>query len=368
MSNVGLENCEIEELIEPLLQWYEKNKRQLPWRDDKDPYHIWVSEIMLQQTRVEAVKPYYETFMKTLPTIEDLAQAKEEDLLKLWEGLGYYNRVRNMQKAAKIIVEQYHGSMPNTAEQLQTLPGIGAYTAGAIASIAYQEAVPAVDGNVLRVFARVAYDEQDIGEEKTKKRLSAYLKGITKEMDWGQWNQSLMELGALVCLPNGQPLCQQCPWRAFCKTKEQGALERIPVKKKKIKQQREERTVLLIRDGDKILLHKRKNKGLLAGMYELVNLDGHKKEEEVTQYLKKLGLHPLQLKRLQKEEHIFSHIRWEMIGYEVLLEDVDFSGQTKLQQEYRFATVEETRKKYPVPAAFEKYVKLVNLTIGKKTL
>ena len=205
----------LEEIVEPLLSWYQENKRELPWRADPTPYHVWVSEIMLQQTRVEAVKGYYARFLEALPRIEDLARCPQEKLLKLWEGLGYYNRVKNMQKAALEIVEQYSGEIPEDYEKILGLPGIGSYTAGAIASIAYKIPKPAVDGNVLRVIARITEEPEDILKQRTRKKIEDMLEKIMPAQCPGEFNQSLMELGATVCVPNGPARCQSSPVNKF---------------------------------------------------------------------------------------------------------------------------------------------------------
>nr|MBQ8252548.1 A/G-specific adenine glycosylase [Lachnospiraceae bacterium] len=241
-------------IVKPLLAWYDQNKRILPWRENRDPYRIWVSEIMLQQTRVEAVKPYYDRFLKQLPDVESLAEVQEEHLLKLWEGLGYYNRVKNMQKAALVMKDVYEGRMPEEYELLLQLPGIGSYTAGAIASIAFGKPVVAVDGNVLRIITRLTADPSDILSEKFKKQVREQLLTIVPADRPGDFNQALMELGATVCLPNGAPKCHACPWHDICMARQQGRLDEIPYKKKKKPRVIEEKTVLLLRDGEKTLI------------------------------------------------------------------------------------------------------------------
>ena len=214
-----VKDFDLEQLVEPLLHWYDGHARILPWREEPTAYHVWVSEIMLQQTRVEAVKPYYERFLKAFPTVKDLADAQEETLLKMWEGLGYYNRVRNLNKAAVQIMEQYDGKVPDTYEALLKLPGIGSYTAGAVSSIAYNKAMPAVDGNVLRIFSRVRMDEADILDSKVKKRIEEELRLIMPENRPGDFNQAMMELGATVCIPNGEAKCMECPWQNGCQAR-----------------------------------------------------------------------------------------------------------------------------------------------------
>ena len=275
-----LEEFQLEQIVKPLLAWFEKNARTLPWRSISTPYRVWVSEIMLQQTRVEAVKPYFERFMHALPDVKSLAECEEERLLKLWEGLGYYNRVRNMQIAAQTVMEQYDGKLPADYEKLLALKGIGHYTAGAIASIAYGIPVPAVDGNVLRILMRVSADNSDIMKQSVKTRVEQALQQVIPQDCAGSFNQALMELGAIVCVPNGEPLCDQCPWYSFCETRKRGLWQELPVKKKAKGRRIEERTVLVIRDGERVVLKRRPKKGLLAGLYEFPNEPGTLTEDE----------------------------------------------------------------------------------------
>ena len=481
-------------LIEPLLNWFKDHARVLPWRNEPTPYRVWVSEIMLQQTRVEAVKPYFDRFLKELPDVAALSDCPEEKLLKLWEGLGYYNRVRNMQIAAQTVMENYHGELPADYEALTKLKGIGHYTAGAIASIAFGIPVPAVDGNVLRVISRVTEDDADIMkasvrtamekdlleimpenragafnqalmelgatvclpngaplceacpwkevcraqksgrwrelpvkskakarriEDRTVLVIKADYEALTKlkgighytagaiasiafgipvpavdgnvlrvisrvteddadimkasvrtamekdlleimpENRAGAFNQALMELGATVCLPNGAPLCEACPWKEVCRAQKSGRWRELPVKSKAKARRIEDRTVLVIKAEDKVLLHKRANKGLLAGLYEFPNVEGHLKEEEVITYLKKMGLSPIRLKKLEDSRHIFSHIEWHMTGYAVQIDETEQEYQNML-----FVDVKETEEQYPIPAAFSRYTGYMNIRLG----
>lgn len=270
----------LKEIVSPLLNWFDGNARILPWRSNPEAYRVWVSEIMLQQTRVEAVKPYYERFMRELPDIKSLAMAPEEVILKLWEGLGYYNRVRNMQKAAILIIEKHGGSMPADYEQLLELPGIGSYTAGAVGSIAFGIPVPAVDGNVLRVLSRVLANSEDIGKQSVKKMYEQRLLLVMPKKCPGAFNQSLMELGALICLPNGEPKCSECPIFEMCTARKQGIVMELPKKSPKKPRRIEEKTVLVIQDGAHIALKKRTDKGLLAGLYEFPNVSGELDENQ----------------------------------------------------------------------------------------
>lgn len=346
-------------LIEPLLNWFKDHARVLPWRNEPTPYRVWVSEIMLQQTRVEAVKPYFDRFLKELPDVAALSDCPEEKLLKLWEGLGYYNRVRNMQIAAQTVMENYHGELPADYEALTKLKGIGHYTAGAIASIAFGIPVPAVDGNVLRVISRVTEDDADIMKASVRTAMEQDLLEIMPENRAGAFNQALMELGATVCLPNGAPLCEACPWKELCRAQKSGRWRELPVKSKAKARRIEEKTVLVIKAEDKVLLHKRANKGLLAGLYEFPNVEGHLKEEEVIIYLKKMGLSPIRLKKLEDSRHIFSHIEWHMTGYAVQIDETEQEYQNML-----FVDVKETEEQYPIPAAFSRYTGYMNIRLG----
>lgn len=361
--DMKIEEYGLEKLAEPLLAWFAGHARVLPWREEPSPYRVWVSEIMLQQTRVEAVKPYFERFIKALPTIRDLAACEEEWLLKLWEGLGYYNRVRNMQIAAKQVMEEHDGKLPASYEALLKLKGIGHYTAGAIASIAYGIPVPAVDGNVLRVLSRAAGDERDIGKPSVRTNMEAQLADIIPKTQAGAFNQALMELGATVCLPNGSPKCTECPWHACCVARRDGLTAILPVKKKAAKRRIEQRTVLVIRDGEKVMLHRRPGKGLLAGMYEFPNEKGYMEPESVVSYVKEMHLAPLRVERMTEAKHIFSHVEWHMKGYLIRVEALDGEADGFL-----FAETADFFERYPMPSAFAAYMEYLNIQFGKKRL
>ena len=348
---VVLENPSLYAMRDELIHWYRTKKRDLPWRENPDPYRIWVSEIMLQQTRVEAVKPYYARFLNELPTVKHLAEAEEDKLLKLWEGLGYYNRVRNMQKAAQQVMIDYHGQFPATYEEILTLKGIGNYTAGAISSFAYGIPKPAVDGNVLRVITRILADESDIMKQSTKKRIEEALEKVIPEDAASDFNQGMIELGAIVCVPNGEPKCEECPAAAYCKARIQGKIDHIPVKTKAKERKIEKKTILIFRDGEKIAISKRGKKGLLAGLYELQNEPGHMSIEEVTRFSKEIGLMPIHIKELPAAKHIFSHVEWHMIGYEIRVDELEKINKKGLL----FIHPEEIAKEYPIPSAFDKY-------------
>ncbi|MBQ8432106.1 MAG: A/G-specific adenine glycosylase [Clostridia bacterium] len=337
-----------------LLLWYASNKRDLPWRRTRDPYCIWLSEIMLQQTRVEAVKPYYARFLEVCPTVRELANLPEERLLKLWEGLGYYSRARNLQKAARVVVEQYGGEMPRAYGDLLALPGIGEYTAGAIASIAYNERVPAIDGNVLRVLARVSGSREEITKDDTKRRWRERL-ALSVPAQAGDFTQSLIELGATVCVPNGEAKCEICPLREVCVARREGSIDEIPVRSAKKPRRIEARTVLILQDGERTALCKRPPKGLLAGLYELPNRPGHLTAEELPSLIRSLGFEPLQIQRLEDAKHIFSHIEWHMIAYAVRISPEfdgwhDTSGMLLVQND-------DLHQNYAIPSAFSAYVK-----------
>lgn len=336
----------------PLLSWYQEHARILPWRENPESYRVWVSEIMLQQTRVEAVKPYFNRFLEALPDVGALACVEEEKLLKLWEGLGYYNRARNLKKAAQIIVEEYGGQLPASYEQLLKLPGIGSYTAGAIASIAYGIPVPAVDGNVLRVLSRVLASREDILKQSVKKQMEEELK-ITMPLDHAsQFNQGLIEIGAIVCVPNGQPKCGECPLSSICLARREGLLDSIPYKAPKKPRRIEQRTILLLEDGAHIAIEKRPEQGLLASLYQFPNLEGRWSEEEIREYLARQGGVAGSIQLAGESKHIFSHVEWHMNGFRISMEQ-----PTKT---YLFVEKEDLREKYPIPNAFRAYTKLLN--------
>jgi len=340
--------------VETLLGWYRANRRDLPWRHTSDPYHIWLSEIMLQQTRVEAVKPYYARFLETCPTVESLAALPEEKLLKLWEGLGYYSRARNLQKAARTVVEQYGGKMPASFEELRRLCGIGDYTAGAIASIAFGIRVPAVDGNVLRVLARLQGSHDDITQQATKNAWREALAEVVPEAA-GDFTQSLIELGATVCVPNGEAKCAVCPLASVCAAAKEHLTDEIPVRASKKPRRIEQRTVLLIRDGDRTALRKRPPTGLLAGLFELPNVLGHLDEDSLPAYIRSIGFEPLKIERLDDAKHIFSHIEWHMIAYDVRItpEFDGFHGTSGML----LVQNDDLHANYAIPSAFASYKK-----------
>ena len=351
----------LNEIVQPLISWYRQNKRILPWRDQKNAYYTWVSEIMLQQTRVEAVKPYFLRFIGELPDVKALAECPEEKLMKLWEGLGYYNRVRNMQTAAQNVVSEYSGILPASYEELLALKGIGSYTAGAIASIAYDIPVPAVDGNVLRVFSRITEDRQDIMKQSVRRQVEEKLLGIMPKEAPGDFNQALMELGAVVCAPNGPARCTECPVAAFCRAYHHGIVDELPVKAPKKKRTIENRTVLVIQDGERTAIHKRPQEGLLAGLYELPNVEGHLSMDEALQKVKEMNLEPLHIEPLPEAKHIFSHIEWRMTGYRIRVSSLE----ERKESSFIFTEKKQSEKQYAIPSAFRAYIKYMKEKPGK---
>ena len=349
-------------MVAPLVKWYRENRRELPWRNIDDPYRIWVSEIMLQQTRVEAVKPFYARFLEALPTVSDLADVEEDKLLKLWEGLGYYNRVRNMQKAAQQIMVEYGGEFPQDYEQIRKLTGIGNYTAGAISSFAFGIPKPAVDGNVLRVISRITGSYDDIMKASTKTKVEVALADVIPKDAACDFNQGLIELGAIVCVPNGAPKCDICPLAYLCYAKQNGVQEELPVKSKAKARKIEKRTVFIFKDGENVAIRKRPARGLLAGLYELPNVEGELAQEEALSYTRSIGLAPLHIKLLGQAKHIFSHVEWQMIGYSIRVDELENS----CTEDMLFIHPEEVEKEYPIPSAFGNYVQYVNVKIGQE--
>lgn len=367
-----------EDIVKPLCDWFLKGHRQMYWRTHPQPYYVWVSEIMLQQTRVEAVRGYFDRFIQELPNLESLAHVDEDRLMKLWEGLGYYNRARNMKKAAMIVVEEYGGKMPAEYEQLLSLPGIGEYTAGAIASIAFGKPEPCVDGNVLRVWMRLVGSDEDILKASVKKKLRQILKPAMPMDCPGTFNQALMELGACVCLPSGLPKCKECPLQELCAAKKTGIetdlelARSIPYRAKNKPRKQEELTVLVCSCRGRIAVNRRSDTGLLAGMWEFPNISGKLSLEDVRMLFLEAGLIVQSVKSLGGAKHIFSHIEWHMEGYFVELpdslesgnfvkeEDSPYGGQvrpiiTEMLGRCRFETPDDLWESYSLPSAFQAY-------------
>ena len=347
-----MENREIfARLPEALLPWYALNRRDLPWRKDKEPYHIWVSEIMLQQTRVEAVKGYYSRFLSALPTVASLANVDDDELHKLWEGLGYYSRVRNLKKAAQQIMERHNGIFPATYSEISALAGIGPYTAGAICSIAYDLPTPAVDGNVLRVIARLTDDDTPIDKPAFRKEITDQLTNVYPDRA-GDFTQALMELGATVCGPNRKPDCGNCPCNTFCLGYARGTAELLPIKKAKPQRRIEEKTVFILSCDGSYALRKRSEKGLLAGLWEFPNVTGKLSLEDSLAKVEQSGIKPKELIRQVEKKHIFTHIEWHMSG--IYMEVKEKEGA------YVWMCADEINADAALPTAFRQFWEEIN--------
>lgn len=337
-----------ESLSQLLIPWYRANRRDLPWRHSTDPYRVWLSEIMLQQTRVEAVKGRYLRFLEILPDVRALAECSEDRLMKLWEGLGYYSRARNLQKAAKQIVEEYDGTFPSEPELVLSLPGIGDYTAGAICSICFGLPTPAVDGNVLRLCTRLTACREDITLPGTKQTVKdALLEHFSPESS-GDLNQALMELGATVCIPKGEPKCAVCPLREVCLSRENRLWREIPVRTPKKPRVKEKITVFLLRCQDRFALQKRPREGLLAGLWEFPSLPGALTPQQALDRAAEWGCQPLSPGKVIHREHEFSHREWEMTGYEIFC--------STMPDRFIWAGKEELAGVYSLPSAFRKFL------------
>lgn len=381
-----------------LLEWYHKNKRSMPWRDDPTPYHVWISEIMLQQTRVDAVRSYYLRFIKRLPDIQSLADVDDDELHKLWEGLGYYNRAKNLKKTAQLLVREYNGELPSTFEELLKLHGIGPYTAGAIASIAFKQPVPAVDGNVMRVISRLTGDDRDIMQQSTRKAMEEVVRNLIPTDEVHHFNQALMELGALVCIPNGSPKCTDCPVNNICYAYKTGAQNTLPVKKEKKKRLIQHRSILVfVNEKNEFLIQKREETGLLSGLWEFVSVEGEVCTRDLEFLLNRKGLSFSSITKIEDAKHIFSHIEWRMHGYliqtsytkpvtssadvvypckidlsaeglvireseESLLSDLSF------RQEQVWCNFDTMKKTYGIPTAFKAYLTSIEKGLIKDEL
>ena len=313
----------MKEIVKPLMQWYAKHARTLPWRSDPTPYHVWLSEIMLQQTRVEAVIGYYDRFLEELPDVQSLAAVSEERLLKLWEGLGYYNRARNLQEAAVQIC---------------------------VTSIAFGKKEAAVDGNVYRIYTRLYADDTEISKTAFQRNVRETIKEALPE-GAGRFNQALMDLGALICIPNGEPHCSMCPVAEFCKARKQGTMQCYPVKKTKKERKLEQRTIFVIEYQGKYMIRKRPEKGLLAGMWELPGQEQHMSLEEIRDWTSEWDLSG-DIQLLGRAKHIFSHVEWHMLGYGIHLREIP----DQLQAEGIFCDVQTLREQYSIPTAFAYYL------------
>lgn len=331
-------------LSDRLLYFYDHSKRVLPWRNNKNPYYIWISEIMLQQTRVETVIPYFERFIKELPTVEALSQVDENRLLKLWEGLGYYSRARNLKKAATTVMNDYDGKLPKNRKELEKLSGIGPYTSGAICSIAYEQKVAAVDGNVLRVFSRLYKIQDDIKDIKTKQKIKSLVETSLPSVRNGDYNQAIMELGATICIPNGKPLCERCPLSDICQAYKSDMQTLLPFKSKKAARKIEKLTVFIYQFEDLYAIRQRPNTGLLASLFEYPNEEGHIPIKEVL----KSGF---KVQKLPNSKHIFTHKEWHMIGYLIEVKQKN--------PDYIWVSKKDIQNTYSIPSAFRVYTNII---------
>jgi A/G-specific adenine glycosylase len=339
--------------VERLLSWYDKEARVLPWRSQPTPYRVWISEMMLQQTRVETVIPYFQRFIAEIPDVATLAEIDEDKLLKLWQGLGYYSRAMNLKKAAMIIESEYKGQIPKDKTTLQKLPGIGPYSAGAISSIAFQQVETLMDGNVLRVIARLMGIVEDIGDKNTQSQIQKILEGLISIKRPGDFNQALMELGATRCLPNGAPLCDCCPVADLCVAALENRTGEIPLKTSKKPREIQKQTVLVLYHNHTYGIEKRKQSGLLAKMWSLPMIEGHLTKEDCISWLKESGYEISHIDELPAAKHIFTHIEWKMIGYKAEIQALsNFSTLTWVNRE-------QIDKLYAIPSAHSYYMKYV---------
>lgn len=338
-----------------LANWYNTNKRELPWRDTKNPYDVWLSEIMLQQTRIEAVKPKFITFKETLPSIRALANVEDDVLMRLWEGLGYYSRARNLKKCGIVLCNQYNAQLPETYDELIQLPGIGPYTAGAIASIAYGNVACAIDGNVMRVLSRLFEITEDNRDPKLKKVFEDIIKCVFQQDSSANFvasfNQGIMELGEVICIPNGKSKCEQCPFSTFCKANLHHTTQQIPYRSALNKRKIINRTLLIIRDGDTFLIHKRPSTGLLANLYEFIGVESFLTKHEILSLLEQHDIHALHIKKLENTKHVFTHLEWHMHAYEIQVAQIESFAKN----DYYLLNKKEMANK-AIPSAFKKYI------------
>lgn len=342
----------MKDIFSAIIEWHKINRRSMPWRDDPTPYHVWLSEIMLQQTRIEAVIPYYHRFLSALPTIKDLSECDDDKLMKLWQGLGYYSRARNLKKSAIIIERDFCGELPADRKLLTSLPGIGDYTAGAISSISFHLGEPAVDGNVLRVYARLKEDDLNVLDLSSRKKVTEILR---QDYPLGEnsklLTEGIMELGETLCIPNGEPRCYDCPVQKYCKAYQHKTTALYPVKAQKQARKRLQRTVLLLECKGEIALNKRKNKGLLAGLYEFPCIEKKMSIHDVEEWLISQNISFGKVVPVGEAKHIFTHLEWEMTGYYV-----DCSSKIK---DFTYASREQIEKDIPIPTAYAYYKKIL---------
>lgn len=347
-----MKNATNTQIVTPLLHWYSQNARKLPWRENPTAYHVWLSEIMLQQTRVETVIPYYLRFLSAVPDIRALADAPLDTLYKLWEGLGYYSRVRNLHLAAQEVCARFGGQLPQNRGELLTLPGVGSYTAGAIVSIAFDAPAAAVDGNVLRVLARLTGDGRNILAPAVRRDFEDYVMALMPLAEHpGDLTQALIELGALVCVPSA-PSCCSCPLKEHCAAFTQGRTGELPLREKAKARRVLPRTVFLLRDGALIAIVKNSARGLLGGLYAFPCAEGKLSQDEALAFASSLGCEPLRIRPLGEAKHVFTHLTWEMTGYEILIApNAEFDAI--------WAKKEDIDEKYAMPSAFAYYLGFV---------
>ncbi len=358
----SLDDSYVKQFQDHLLTWYTESKRTLPWRENQDPYRVWVSEIMLQQTRVDTVIPYFERFTELFPTLQDLAYADEEKVLKAWEGLGYYSRVRNLQTAVKEVCETYEGKVPDTPKEIAGLKGVGPYTAGAVLSIAYGLPEPAVDGNVMRVLSRILLIEEDISKPKTRVTFEKAVRELISHEDPSSFNQGLMELGALICTPKS-PACLICPMRELCRGFESGRQAELPVKLGKTKVRKAKMAAgILLDDAGRLLIHKRPSEGLLANMWEFPNTEyvGESKHAEISaleSYVEEqLNFEVEAEEKAGYIEHVFSHLKWEIQIWQGKVKSGEEDGT--LPADWKWVSVDELDA-YPFPVSHQKIIRLI---------
>ena len=337
-----------------LLTWYSSAARKLQWRSEPTPYRVWVSEIMLQQTRVSVVIPYFERFVQRFPDVCSLAEAPNDELMKHWEGLGYYGRARNLKKAAKEIMEKWNGEIPSDFKKLKGLPGIGEYTAGAIASIAYGRKVPVMDGNVLRILSRILAFSGDILDTRVRQTCYALLGEIVPQDCPGDFNQAMMELGATICVPNRLPDCEECPAASFCEARVLGIAAKLPNKNPPHRRRREKRTIVLVFNGERVLLRQRQGSGLLAGLWEFLNFEGKLDEKQILKKIEQMEIELIDIKPAPAARHVFSHIEWDMTGFIVQ------AASASAPENCVWADRLQLEDRYPIPSAFSAYRELVN--------
>lgn len=335
-------------LTNALLDWYDHEKRILPWRQDPSPYHVWISEVMLQQTQVATVIPYYHRFLNTLPTIPALAETSTIQLHKLWEGLGYYSRADNLRRTAIRLMDEYQGELPADYKRLLQLPGIGPYTAGAIASIAFGLPYAAVDGNVLRVLSRITASHEPINSTIGKKKLSAIAESVVPIERPGDFNQALMDLGSSICLAKGVPRCQCCPCHPFCAAYLNDLTDSLPKRTPKKRRRIEKRTIIVLSSADRIWIQQRPPKGLLAGLWEFLNLPGQMTQKDVQIHLKSHSVPVRNVKPFGTTTHLFTHLEWKMTGFYV---DVSAPESLNGLSNGRWVTVEDLKTTYSLPSA-----------------